>query len=101
VQRVNGVAPYKRRLRGRCPGAGPKARTGAVAFSHRFGASLNPHPRFHVVVIDGVFEPDPERGARVIAAEELDAADAAADQTQVRRRIPPPSRRRPTSTTNG
>ena len=58
------------------------ARTGAVAFIHRFGASLNPHPHFHVVVIDGVVEPDPERGARFIAAEELDAADAS----------PPPSR---------
>ncbi len=73
--------------RSRCPGAGPKARTGAVACIHRFGASLNPPPHFHVCVIDGVFEPDPERGVRFIAAEELDAEDAEAVQTQVRRRI--------------
>ncbi|QIK38520.1 hypothetical protein GWK36_11585 [Caldichromatium japonicum] len=97
-------------LRARSPGAGPKARTGAVAFSHRFGSSLNEHTHFahpipgirpslgacakirsrrifHVIVIDGVFEPDPEQGARFIYVEELDADDAAAVQTQVRRRI--------------
>jgi hypothetical protein len=28
-------------LRSRCPGTGPKARTSAVAFIHRFGSSLN------------------------------------------------------------
>ena len=44
-------------LRGRCPGAGPKSRTGAVAFLHRFGSSLNEHTHFHVVVIDGVSRP--------------------------------------------
>jgi hypothetical protein len=76
-------------LRSHSPGAGPKAkaRTGAVAFIHRFGSSLNPHLHFHVVVIDGVFEADPEQGAGFIEAEELDGEDAEAVQTQVRRRI--------------
>jgi hypothetical protein len=34
----------ERALRGQCLGAGAKARTGAVVFPHRFGASLNAHP---------------------------------------------------------
>ena len=50
-------------------------------------SSLNEHTHFHVIVIDGVFEPDPELGARFIYVEELDADDAEAVQTQVRRRI--------------
>ncbi|MEA3278159.1 MAG: transposase [Pseudomonadota bacterium] len=77
----------ERHLRAHSPGAGPDARAGAVAFIHRLKASLNPHTHFHVCVIDGVFEPDPERGARFIAAPELDADDAQAVQTKVRRRI--------------
>jgi hypothetical protein len=74
-------------LRRRCPGAGPKSRIGAVGFIHRFGSSLNEHTHFHVCVLDGIFEPDPEQGARFIEAEELDADDAEAVQAQVRRRI--------------
>jgi hypothetical protein len=42
---------------------------------------------FHVVVIDGVFEPDPAQGVRFIAAQALDADAVRAVQTQVRRRI--------------
>jgi len=38
-------------------------------------------------VIDCVFEPDSEQGVRFIEVEELDADDAEAVQTQVRRRI--------------
>ena len=49
--------------------------------------SLNEHTHFHVVVIDGVFEPDSEHGVRFIEVEELDADDAEAVQTQVRRRM--------------
>ena len=51
------------------------------------GGFLNEHTHFHVVVIDGVLEPDPERGARFIEMEELDADDAEAVKTQIRRRI--------------
>jgi hypothetical protein len=73
-------------LRSRSPGAGAKSRTGAVALN-RFGSSLNEHTHFHVVVIDGVFEPDPEQGAPFIEGEELDADDAESVQSQIRRRI--------------
>lgn len=55
-----------------------------MAFIHRFGSSLNEHTHFHVIVIDGV---DPEQDVRFIDAEELDADDAEAVQTQIRRRI--------------
>jgi len=75
----------ERRLRSRCPGAGVRSRTGAVAFIHRFGSSLNQHTHCHVVFIDGVFAPDPEQGAHCIEAEE--PYDAEAVRTQRRRRI--------------
>ncbi|QEP44758.1 hypothetical protein D5085_17420 [Ectothiorhodospiraceae bacterium BW-2] len=45
------------------------------------------HTHFHVVFIDGIFEPDLEQGAHFIEVEELDADDAEAVQTQIRRRI--------------
>ncbi|MBU1655145.1 MAG: transposase zinc-binding domain-containing protein [Gammaproteobacteria bacterium] len=74
-------------LREHSPGAGPKSRTGAVAFIHRFGSSLNEHTHFHVCVIDGVFEPDPEQGAHFMEVDEIDADDAETVQAMVRRRI--------------
>jgi hypothetical protein len=77
----------KRHLLAHSPGAGPDARAGAVAFIHRFGSSLNLHTHFHVCVIDGVFEPNANGEVRFIVAEELDAQDAEAVQTRVRRRI--------------
>jgi len=77
----------EQQLRAHRSGAGPAARAGAVAFIHRFGASLNQHTHFHVCVLDGVFAPDPNGGVRFIEVDELDAADAEAVQTQVRRRI--------------
>jgi hypothetical protein len=77
----------ERHLREHSPGAEPGARAGAVAFIHHFGASLNPHTHFHVCVIDGVFEPDPKQGVRFIEMAELDADDAEAVQSQVRRRL--------------
>ena len=39
------------------PGAPRDAQLGALSFLHRFGAALNPHFHFHVVVLDGVFSP--------------------------------------------
>ncbi|MEQ1857980.1 MAG: transposase, partial [Longimicrobiales bacterium] len=42
-------------LRRASPGAPSGAQLGAVSFFHRFGSSLNVHPHFHVVVLDGVF----------------------------------------------
>ena len=34
----------------------PSAQIGAVSFIQRFGATLNLHPHFHLIVADGVFE---------------------------------------------
>ena len=45
----------RRELRRQCPDAGAKARTGAVVFPHRFGASLNAHYHFHACVIEGLY----------------------------------------------
>jgi len=42
-------------LRHASPRAPAHAQLGAVSFLHRFGSSLNAHPHFHVVVLDGVF----------------------------------------------
>jgi hypothetical protein len=42
-------------LRRTSPGAPPDAQLGAVSFFHRFGSSLNVHPHYHLVVLDGVF----------------------------------------------
>jgi hypothetical protein len=77
----------ERHLRAQSPGAGPDARAGAVAFIHRFGSSLNVHTHFHVCVIDGVFESDPDGGVRFVEVREMDARDAEAVQTKVRVRI--------------
>jgi len=67
--------------------AGPKVRAGAIAFIHRFGSALNRHIHFHVIVIDGVFELDPEHGVHFTEVPPLDADDAEAVQVEVRRRI--------------
>ena len=42
-------------LRRTSPGAPRRAQLGAVSFFHRFGSSLNVHPHYHLVVLDGVF----------------------------------------------
>ena len=77
-------------------GCGDTARSGAVAFIHRFGSSLNEHIHFHCCVIDGVFEPaeasdaakaDAAPGVVFHAATGLDPEAIAAVQAQVRRRV--------------
>jgi hypothetical protein len=45
------------------------------------------HTHFHVCVIDGVFESDPDGGVRFVEVREMDARDAEAMQTKVRVRI--------------
>ena len=42
-------------LRRSSPAASSRAQLGAVSFFHRFGSSLNVHPHYHLVVLDGVF----------------------------------------------
>jgi hypothetical protein len=49
------------------------ARLGAVAFIHRFGATLHAHLHFHCVVVDGVFEPAPADGVVCHAASGIGA----------------------------
>lgn len=76
-------------------GCDDMAHSGAVAFIHRFGSSLNEHVHFHCCVIDGVFDPaaaigseaDDAAGVVFHAADGLDEAAIAAVQAQVRQRI--------------
>ena len=51
-------------LRRTSPEAPPEAQVGAVSFFHRFGSSLNVHPHYHLVVLDGVFSRPPDRRIR-------------------------------------
>jgi hypothetical protein len=88
------LAEVERCLRDHSAGCGDAARSGAVAFIHRFGSSLNEHIHFHCCVIDGVFEPaaatgdtDAAPGVVFHAAAGLDAQAIAAVQAQVRRRV--------------
>ncbi len=74
--------------------SGDTARSGAVAFIHRFGSSLNEHVHFHCCVIDGVFAPavamgdtNAAPGLVFHAATGLDEAAIAAVQAQVRQRV--------------
>jgi hypothetical protein len=73
-------------LRRGSPGAGPDAQIGAVSFLHRFGAALNPHFHFHLVVLDGVFI-ELNDGVRFHEATRLSADDAAALAPVLQRRI--------------
>jgi hypothetical protein len=81
------LGQIERHLRDHSPGAGEGARIGAVAFIHRFGASLNPHIHFHVCVIDGVFEGDGENGVRYFPLADPDSVDVEVIQSRVRQRI--------------
>jgi hypothetical protein len=75
------------RLRHGSPGAGPDARLGAVSFLHRFGAALNPHFHFHVVVLDGVFTEAENGEVRLDEATRFSADDAKALAPLLQRRI--------------
>jgi hypothetical protein len=77
----------EQRVRARSPGAGTSARTGAVAFIHRFGSTLNPHLHFHCVVIEGVFESAAARGVIFRVATGLDKNAVAQVQATVRPRL--------------
>ncbi|MCP4306123.1 MAG: transposase, partial [bacterium] len=78
----------ERSVRASCPGAGPNARIGAVAFIHQFGSSLNEHIHFHIIVVDGVFEPsDNDAGVVFFEATALDESTIAEVQATIRRRV--------------
>jgi hypothetical protein len=74
-------------LRQASDGAPAGARFGAVAFVHRFGASLNSHVPFHCLITDGVFSPGAEGEAIFHESTGLSDADLARVQAQVRRRV--------------
>jgi Transposase zinc-binding domain/Putative transposase len=74
-------------LRPSSPGAGPRARCGAVSFLHRFGSALNPHLHFHCAVIDGVCQPDAAGRLGFHEALGLTPERIAKVQEQVRRRV--------------
>jgi hypothetical protein len=74
-------------LRAHCPGSSTRARLGAIAFIHRFGAALNAHLHFHCVVIDGLFAPAPSKGVVFHPATAIDPPTIATVQATVRRRL--------------
>jgi hypothetical protein len=76
-------------LRAHSPESGPGARLGAVAFIHRFGATLDAHMHVHCGVIDGVFDATTAGGVVFRVAAGLDAPAVAAVQACVCQRLPP------------
>lgn len=76
-------------LRAACPAVGNKARIGAVAFIHRFGALLNLHVHFHCVVVDGVFEAATEacESVRFHETPALSSEQQADIERNIRRRL--------------
>jgi hypothetical protein len=69
------------------PGAPRCAQIGAVSFFHRFGGSLNPHPHFHLLVLDGVFTEETSGSVRFHEASALTDADIEALTRTLQRRI--------------
>ena len=74
-------------LRRTSPGAAADAQLGAVSFLHRFGAALNPHFHFHLVVLDGLFSEQSDGTVRFHEATHLRADDAHPLQHTVQRRV--------------
>lgn len=69
------------------PGAPSDAQLGALSFLHRFGATLNTHFHFHVVVLDGVFSQAPDGEARFHEATGLTPEHWLEFQHVVQRRV--------------
>jgi hypothetical protein len=65
----------------------PIRRRGAVSFLHRFGAALNPHFHFHIVVLDGVFTEIADGDVRFHEATHFSADHTAALAPLLQRRI--------------
>ena len=74
-------------LRQASPGAPAGSRFGAVAFVHRFGASLNSHVHFHCLIAEGVFSLGADGEALFHEALDLTEATLARVQAHVRRRV--------------
>ena len=74
-------------LRRSSPGAPPRAQLGAVSFFHRFGSSLNVHPHYHLVVLDGVFSKADDREIAFHEAYDLTPDRIAQVESVVRKRV--------------
>jgi hypothetical protein len=81
------IRALRRALVTASPGAPRDAHIGAVSFFHRFGGSLNPHPHFHLLVLDGVFAQEPDGSVRFHEATALTEADIEALTRTLQRRI--------------
>jgi hypothetical protein len=69
------------------PDSAPEAHLGAVSFLHRFGSALNPHPHFHVVVLDGLFSEEPDGAVRFDEATHLTADHAPTLERTIQLRV--------------
>jgi len=74
-------------LRRSSPGAPPRAQLGAVSFFHRFGSSLNVHPHYHLVVLDGVFSKADDSGIEFHEAYDLTTDRIAQVESVVQQRV--------------
>ena len=74
-------------LRRTGPGAPPEAQLGAVSFFHRFGSSLNVHPHYHLVVLDGVFGKADDSEIEFHEAHDLTPDRIAQVESVVQRRV--------------
>jgi len=64
-----------------------KVRLGGTSFIHRFGASLNVHLHFHCVVIEGLFNADPNGDLRFQSITGITDKDIHEVQKRVRLRV--------------
>ena len=74
-------------LRRSSPTAPPRAQLGAVSFFHRFGSSLNVHPHYHLVVLDGVFSKADDSEIAFHEAYDLTPDRIAQVESVVRKRV--------------
>ena len=74
-------------LRRASPGAPPDAQLGAVSFFHRFGSSLNVHPHYHLVVLDGVFSKVDDREIAFHEAYDLTPDRIAQVESVIQKRV--------------
>jgi hypothetical protein len=69
------------------PASDNPVKIGGVSFIHRFGSSLNAHPHFHCVIIEGVFVKESDRQITFHKLLTLTEEDIQAVQERVRLRV--------------
>jgi len=60
---------------------------GGISFIHRFGSSLNAHPHFHCIIIEGVFVKDSDSQITFHKISSITEKDIQAVQERVRQRV--------------